>query len=79
MPDERYIECAECGARDSGHVNVKMRVVPGDGSPWIDGVAEEVWEWTCEECNTISDDVREVFFVGYPGITQEERDAQVFG
>lgn len=77
MPDERYIECRGCGARDQVHVDVTYRAAPGDGVPWLDtSRVIDTHDWECQACGLCSTDRAEVCFVGYPGITDDEKEAQ---
>jgi rubredoxin len=76
--DPRYLECRKCGARDKIQVDLTMNAAVGDGVPWIDtsGRVLDTHDWRCDACGFYDQDRSEVCFIGYPGITEDEKEAQ---
>lgn len=77
-PDDRYLECRKCGARDQIQVDLTMNACVGDGVPWIDtsGRVLETHDWRCDGCGHYDSERSEVCFIGYTGISNEEKEAQ---
>lgn len=78
MTDNRYIECRECGARDSIEVTVVVKAEVGDGNARPSRDVLEYHDWSCRACET-STDRNELCFIGYPGITEAEKEEQRHG
>lgn len=77
MADERYTECFHCGARDQMVAEVLVNVVPGDGvvAPDMSWV-QDVYEWRCRNCDTEKSYGNELGFIGWPGMTEQDKEDQ---
>lgn len=76
MADDRYLECRHCGARDRIQVNAWVEAVVGDGVPAVGTRVVDHEEWYCMGCDAREYERTELCFVGYPGITDEEKEQQ---
>ena len=76
MADDRYLECRHCGARDRIQVNALMEAEVGDGAPWVGSRVNEVDYWSCGACGRVECLRSDLCFIGYPGITDDEKEAQ---
>lgn len=82
MTDTRYLECFECSVRDQIECDLTMDAAPGDGAPWLRWEALAITdysEWRCKACGHSDGSRYAVSFVGYPGITEAEKEAQRHG
>ena len=75
--DPRYLECRHCGTRDKIQVGVTLNAAVGDGVPWVDtSRIVDTHEWECLHCGSIETNRTELCFIGYPGITEDEKEEQ---
>lgn len=75
--DPRYLECRHCGARDRIQVDVTLNAAVGDGVPWVDtSRVLDTHDWRCDACGKYDIHREDMCFIGYPGITDDEKEAQ---
>lgn len=53
-----------------------MEAKPGDGVPWLGDRVVDTHEWSCTSCTRVEDERADLCFIGYPGITDDEKEAQ---